>query len=259
MKVRSVRRSGFVACAVATVVLLGASPASADPGDGSAYGATVEVTLLGQSAVSLGPVAPSNTDGPTENSVLGIGAANILTAGVIETEAMRNDETGVVNSSATVADLSLQILGFLGTDIGADAVTATCTATQDGITGTTELVGLNLGSLGGGSANPAPNTVLDVMVGPVQVATLTLNEQISNPDGSLTVNAMHLVLIPGVLGALGTGDVVISSATCGPAAPPVPLASGAGLWIGLAAVGVFALPVGARFVRSRRAQATQAA
>ena len=44
----------------------------------------------------------------------------------------------------------------------------------------------------------------------------------------------------------------MSSATCGPAAPPMPLASGAGLWIGLGLLGAIAVPVGTRIFRNRR-------
>lgn len=252
MTVRFLRRTGFISCAVAAVVIAGAAPAGAAPGDGSAFGVQADVTLLGQPAASLGPVAAASTEGPTENTALEAGLSGVLSTGVINTAAVRDDETGVVQSSASVAGARLPLLGLLGSNIGADAVTAECEATQEGVSGSTELVGLNLGTLGGGSANPAPNTVLNVGLGPVNIAKLTLNEQIRNDDGSLTVNAIHLQLIGGVLGAIGSGDVVIASAQCGPAAPPVPLASGAGLWIGLAALGVVAVPFGTRFVRNRR-------
>ncbi|MFI5606070.1 choice-of-anchor P family protein [Amycolatopsis sp. NPDC051903] len=92
---------------------------------------------------------------------------------------------------------------------------------------------------------------MKVALGPVNVATLILNEQIHNPDGSLTVNAPHLKLLGGVVGALGSGDVILSSATCGPAAPPMPLASGTGLWVGLGVLAAVAVPVGLRFTRRR--------
>ena len=61
------------------------------------------------------------------------------------------------------------------------------------------------------------------------------------------------------VGALGSGDVIISSATCGPAGLPIPMASGAGLWIGLGLLGAIAVPVGAIAIRRRRASVAPAA
>ena len=60
-----------------------------------------------------------------------------------------------------------------------------------------------------------------------------------------------------MLGSIGTGDVIISSATCGPAGLPIPMASGAGLWIGLGLLGVVAAPVA--FVALRRRSSLNAA
>jgi hypothetical protein len=127
-----------------------------------------------------------------------------------------------------------------------------CTATQEGVKGSTTLVGANLGSVGTVDSTPAANTQIKVGLGPVNVATIILNEQIKNKDGSLTVNALHVKLLGEGLNALGSGDVIVSSATCGPAAPPMPLASGAGLWVGLGLLGAIALPVGTRIFRNRR-------
>ncbi len=95
------------------------------------------------------------------------------------------------------------------------------------------------------TANPAPNTKISLL----GLATITFNEQIQNADGSLTVNAVHITLNA----LVGQGDVVLASATCGPAAPPVPLASGAGLWLGLGLLGLAAIPVGGMVLRKRRA------
>ena len=91
----------------------------------------------------------------------------------------------------------------------------------------------------------------------VKIAEVIFNEQIKNNDGSLTVNAIHVKLLQGVLGSIGTGDIIISSATCGPAGLPIPMASGAGLWIGLGLLGVVAAPVA--FVALRRRASLHAA
>ncbi|ATY09447.1 hypothetical protein CU254_02345 [Amycolatopsis sp. AA4] len=254
MKRHLVRRGGMLAVVVASIALAGAAPASAAPGDGSAYGVNVNVTLLGQPAVHLGPLAAANTNGPTENTAVSANVPGVLTTGVINTSAVRDDNSGAVTSKASVADVGLPLLKAAVGNVGAKAVEAVCTATQEGVKGSTTLVGANLGSLGNVDATPAANTQLKVQVGPLHVATLILNEQIKNSDGSLTVNALHLKLLGGdALGALGSGDVILSSATCGPAAPPMPLASGAGMWIGFGVVAAIAVPVGLRFSRRRSA------
>lgn len=251
MKKHLLRRGGMLAAVVASIALAGAVPASAAPGDGSAYGVNIDVKLLGASAVKLGPLAAANTNGPTSNSTVSADAKGILTAGVINTSAVRDENSGAVTAKASTADVGLPLLKAALGNVGIKAVEAVCTATQEGVKGSSTLVGADLGSVGDVDSTPAPNTQIKVGLGPVNVATLILNEQIKNKDGSLTVNALHLKLLGGVVGALGSGDVIVSSATCGPAAPPMPLASGAGLWVGLGVLAAVAVPVGLRFTRRR--------
>ncbi|WP_410668552.1 choice-of-anchor P family protein [Amycolatopsis sp. cmx-4-68] len=255
MKSSLVRRGGLLAAVVASVVLAGAAPASAAPGDGSAYGVKVDVKLLGKQAVKAGPFAAANTAGPTSNSLAKVDLTGVLTTGVINTEARRDDDSGAVTAKASTADVGLPLLKAALGDVGIKVVEAVCTATQKGVEGSTKLVGANLGSVGAVDSTPAPNTQVKVGLGALNVATILLNEQVKNKDGSLTVNAVHVKLLGEGLNALGSGDVVVSSATCGPAAPPMPLASGAGLWIGLGLLGAIAVPVGTRVYRRRAAQA----
>lgn len=195
MKKHLLRRGGMLAAVVASIALAGAVPASAAPGDGSAYGVNVDVKLLGASAVKLGPLAAANTDGPTSNSTVSANAAGILTAGVINTSAVRDDNSGAVTAKASTADVGLPLLKAALGNVGIKAVEAVCTATQEGVKGSSTLVGADLGSVGDIDSNPAPNTQIKVGLGPVNVATLILNEQIKNKDGSLTVNALHLKLL----------------------------------------------------------------
>ena len=258
MRLRIVRRGGVLALAAVAALLAGIAPASAAPGDGSAFGVQVSVTLLGGSPINVGPLAASNTAGPTTATVASATVPGVLTTGVITSSATKNVATGAVTSQASTANVGLPLLAALGA-VSANAIVAQCSATQAGETGTTTLTNATLGSLGALAANPAANTVIQINIAGIHVATLTLNEQIPNADGSLTVNAFHLHLLGGAVGALGTGDVIISSATCGPAALPVPMASGAGLWIGLGLLGAIAVPLGAVTVRRRRASAAPAA
>lgn len=239
MRMRSVCRGGALGAVVAASLVIGAMPASAAPGDGSAFVANVAVTLLGQPAVDVGPLAPSNTNGPTSASLANINVAGLVTAGIVTSEAELNEETGEVHAQADLADVGVA-LGALGGQIS--AVNATCDATDAGTTGSSTLAGVSLPGVSV-PVNPAPNTTIDLLL-----AKIIFNEQIEGQDGSLTVNAVHVKLNA----LVGTGDVILAQAKCGPAAPPVPLASGAGLWLGLGLVGLAAIPVGGMMIRKHR-------
>jgi hypothetical protein len=241
------RRTAAVGVAAGALVLGIAGPAAA--AEASSFGLSVNVTVLGAPTVTLAPT-PVSAVGNSPHSVATVTAAPLLTTGVVNTTATADAGTGGYDSFASVDDLAANIAGLV---VGADVISATCTATQAGVTGSSVLTGL-AASLAGLSiiipVNPAPNTAVAINVGLIQIATLRLNQQIQNPDGGLTVNALHLQLIGGVLGSIASGDVIVSSATCGPAALPLPLAHGAGLVIGLGLVGVST--AGIVVVRRRR-------
>jgi len=245
-----VRMTGLAGVIAIAALLVGAAPASAAPGDASAHGARLNVTLLGNPAVNAEPFAAANANGPTQNTFAGVDLTGTLKTGVINASASRDDKSGGVYSRASTADVRVDLLSKVTGKISAELVEAECTATQKGLAGKSKLAGVNLGKLGQVNADPAPNTVLDVQLAGVKIAEVIFNEQYKNDDGSLTVNAIHIKLLQGKLGSIGTGDVIISSATCGPAGLPIPMASGAGLWIGLGLLGVVAAPVA--FVALRR-------
>jgi hypothetical protein len=251
------RRAGLIGLVAAAALLAGASPASAAPGDGSAFALTVALTLPVTGAVNVGPIAPSNTDGPTSATVASVTVPGVLSTGVLATEAIRDDATGVVHAEASVADVNVGLAG-LGS-IG--AVESVCDATQSGNSGSTTLADVDLAGITVG-VNPAPNTAITI-ANPLNpppplpqlppLGQIIFNEQIANPDGSLTVNAVRISLN---LLSVASGDVIIGQSRCGPAAPPIPMASGAGLWIGLGLVGAAAIPVGVGLLRRRQAGAT---
>jgi hypothetical protein len=239
MRIRFVRRGGAIGAVVAAALVLGAMPASAAPGDGSAYAAKVAVTLLGAPAVNVGPLAPSNTSGPTSASLASIDAAGIVTAGLVTSSATLNEDTGIVHAQADIANVGIGLAALKG-KIG--AVNATCDATQAGVTGASTLADVKIPGVAVG-ANPGPNTTISL-----PLVKIVFNEQITGGDGSLTVNAVHIYLNA----LVGTGDIILAQAKCGPAAPPVPLASGAGLWLGLGLLAMVAIPAGAVVIRKRR-------
>jgi hypothetical protein len=246
------RRGGLAALAAVGALLLGAVPASAAPGDASSYGVKLALSLLGSPAAAAGPFAAANAGGPTTNTFVSVELPAVLKTGAINTSASRDDESGAVYAKASTADVRVDLLKSITGGISASLVEADCEATQKGLSGKAKLVGVDLGKLGVVNSDPAPNTKVDIDLIGVDIAQVTFNEQIANADGGLTVNAVHLRLIGGVLGSVGTGDLVLSSATCGPAALPIPMASGAGLWIGLGLLAVSAVPVGVVAIRRHR-------
>lgn len=255
MRKRTLRKSALVALTAAGALVLGALPASAATGGSSAYGAKAELGLLGQQAALLSATPVAKDTGPTHADLADAQLPGLLELEALSVNAKRNTSTGEVSSDATVGSVALPVLsGIANATPTAKAIKASCDATTDGITGTTTIASLDLGDLGDANVgkNIAPNTTLHLGLGDLNVATLILNEQIRNDDGSLTVNAFHLKLLGGALDNVASGDIILSSATCGPAAPPTPMASGAGLWIGLGLLGATGIPTGVVVLRKRR-------
>ncbi|MER5263554.1 choice-of-anchor P family protein [Actinosynnema sp. NPDC002837] len=241
MRVPMTCRASTAGLVAVAALVVGAAPASAAPGDASARGARLDLSLTGRDAVSAGPFAAADADGPTTATFAGVDLPDALKTGVINASASRDDKTGGVGSRASAADVRLDLLSTA--TVSAELVEAECAATQKGLTGQTQFVGLDLGRLDWVGARPAPNTTVDV-----DLAEVVLNEQVRNADGSLTVNAVHVTLS----GASGpVGDLVLSSATCGPAGLPIPAASGAGLWIGLGLLALSGVPLGVVALRRR--------
>jgi hypothetical protein len=243
------RRAAVAGLVAVAAIVAGAAPASAAPGDASAYGARPDLSPPGGNAVSAGTFAAADANGPTSATFAGVALPHALQTGVITASASRDDKTGGVHSRASAADVRLDLLATVTGGVSADLVEARCAATQKGVTGTSKLAGLKLGRLGAVDPDPAPNTAVDVDLLGVDIAKLVLNEQIRNADGSLTVNALRLTLLGGALGS--SGDLVLSSATCGPAGLPIAMASGEGLWIGLGLLALFGAPVVATAIRRR--------
>ena len=124
--------------------------------------------------------------------------------------------------------------------VEADEVHTTCTATETAINASTRIVNgvLTTSTHTGDDPNTAaveesgdPKTWEPIPANPPVNYTRTgtidnvgdsfrvvFNEQIRNPDGSITVSAYHMYL----LGPFALGDLIVGSSTCGttPAAPP---------------------------------------
>lgn len=219
------RRSAIVGMAVAAAFVVAVPANATGPGAGSAYGASVDVHLLpnvlgpGGLTVSTGKLAPSSTTGPTSASVLDAALHGLVTAKVITSSSRFNPGDGSVTSNAALVDAALPVLAPLaGGTPKASVISSTCHATAGGITGSSDLANLSLGRIGTISAS-TPN----LTIGVPGVLKVVANEQIHHSDGSLTVNALHITLLgAGPLNALGSGDIVLASSTCGPAAAVTP-------------------------------------
>lgn len=273
----------------ATVLLL-AGPAAADTSRARATAATVELldaSVLDTGEVAASNDGTTETVTGQSGTVV-LGGTTLLAAGVLAQDATAETNgtsaacAGAVGSGGTIQigaaldctanigtpdGVTLDLGGVLLPDIlpglpainnlftlGADAIFAECTATTAGETGSATLVDANifLSVLGittptSLDANPEPNTEINVL----NLGLVTLNEQINNPDGSLTVNALHIELLPTITGTTAT-DIIIGSVTCGPNAvtADISLVSGPALPVALTATAA----VGAVVVLRRRRQ-----
>lgn len=205
-------------------------------GSSSSFGAFADLTLLPLLGpginIDLGPVSTASGSAPPDyndsDTVLSAGVStgltgNILSTGVLATNAssvIANDNT---SADATVDDLALSIVGALQLlTIGADTVVSTadvsgdCGAESLTATGSTTIEGASVGgTLGLGlsiAVNPPPNFELINLLG----IRVVLNEQIVTGDGvtsrGITVNAIHVDLTNTILTLIGalSGDIIIS-------------------------------------------------
>ncbi|HJQ44153.1 MAG TPA: hypothetical protein VJ831_13780 [Jatrophihabitantaceae bacterium] len=255
---RRARRATALIVAAGAVALVAAPAATAlDPGaNSSAFG--VSANLL-NGVVNVPPTPTAVSPPNATNSVLNVNLGALGSVGAVDLTTNADSAAGTSDARASVADVGLLKVGALQLpSIAAQAVVATCSAAApDAPTGATTLVAAQLGGKTALDLSPAPNTKL---LNIKNLAVITLNEQIVNGDGSLTVNAIHIQL--GKIGSNGIGnlgDVILSSVTCGPNAvtAPVDAFSFASLPVVMAGIGaVLFIAFGVRTgIRRLRAQA----
>ena len=195
---------------------------------GSAYGFYVSVSILGSPPNVAGP-EPTVTlpaEGGSEeasapSAAAVFGPATLFTSGplAVTTEGTTG-ASGSVTSTATIDDINTS-----GEEVfTADNLESTCTASESGVTGSTTVTNGTLRISEGDPdvegddtnidipADPAPNTTHEGTIEAVgDTFRYVFNEQIENPDGSITVNAAHQYL----LGPAGVGDLIIGQVVCG--------------------------------------------
>ena len=203
---------------------------------GSAFGYSASVGFFGGPAMTAGP-APTVTlpaggsDTPVTSTapsgVVAFGPATLFTGGAMEVSTSGSLATGIVTTTSKVNGIT----NNAGEVFTASALTSSCATSPSGVSGTTTITGGMLQTDSGDSdpantivdhpavnvavpANPGPNTIIEGHIhlnNTTDSFRYTFNEQIVNPDGSLTVNAAHQQLI----GPTAVGDLYIGQSVCG--------------------------------------------
>ncbi len=222
-KMKAAGAAAAVGVTALAMLVAGVQPAGAivNSVSGDAFGALVRVDsltpLAGPTAqVSGSATSPATGYGPFSGTavpvvvpgILNVGAANARTEG-----GNLGTPSGFATSSASVANVVVGVSAITAT-----AVSSTCTSSSNGSTGSTQL----LTATAGGSpllVTPLANTPISVP----GVLTATLNEQIrtdSPGNTSIVVNAIHIQLLPSLVGA-PVVDIVLGHSACAASGPDV--------------------------------------
>lgn len=207
------RGTGLAVLASLVGTMWSAAPANAAPASPVASAYVVAADAIG-AIVAVPPTPVSNFPPGGTVRQLGINAGPFASSSTLTATTAGNVPNGTSSASATVQNLAVN-LGALVGSLDLTGINATCNATPAGATGSATITS--------GTATPtgllpvtlpaqaAPNTAIGVP----GLGTITLNEQTTDVDGVLTVNAVHLLLLP----EFGAANVIIGHAECGGSAP----------------------------------------
>jgi len=204
-------------------VLCTAMPAHAALTSPEANAFVVSATAIGN-LVAVPPTPTSTYPPGGTTTLVGLAVGPFATSSTLTADTSGDPGTGTSHASATVEQLGVTLP--LGVSVALTGVNSTCNApatpgvaTGSGViaSGAVDLPILPDVNL---AANAAPNTAVNIP----GVASIVLNEQSTDSDGVLTVNAVHITLLGGT-----AGDIIIGHAECGGAPPadtnPVPMVS----------------------------------
>jgi hypothetical protein len=234
------------ALTAAAILLIGVGQGSAHAEvttvEGSAFGYYLNVGLFGSPQPSVGPTptvtlpaggsnVPITATAPTGRA--SAGPATFFTSGQLNVSTQgTTGATGSVTSSTNI-----QTVNTSGQEVfTAAGASSTCTASEGAASGSTTISSGTLQADSGDDdptntipdhpsvnvtlpANPAPNTSYDGHIhvnGSTDSFRYVFNEQVVNPDGSITVNAAHEYL----LGPTAVGDLIVGQSVCGVTASP---------------------------------------
>jgi hypothetical protein len=177
-KIAGVGIAGTVAATAVTALLVGASPAMAEENGG--FGSAFAISATG--LLPIEPMKFVESDGElVRDEVLAVGERTELeNAGIF---------VGVLNSAAEAGRAEASVLRLELLDLlRADVFRTFC----DGDEGGVELVN---GTLLGQKLPDTPVPSTEINGSPL--VRVTLNDQVRNTDGSLTVTGLELTLLPG--------------------------------------------------------------
>lgn len=217
---RNARRTGVVGLAIAGLVLTGATHAQAADEVAVAAGSigAVDVVLDGE-VVEVDPIAECATGDTAEGSSGGVEVEDFVSYDGGETTCAIDPETGFATAEVSGDRFRMDGLRqYGGPLIRMSSFTATCSTTETGSNAQVWFRGL--------TGIPVPpqlpaNHVVTIPgpgTGAPPLATVTFNESIvpDPPDGSMTVNLMHIRLFPqGPADEVG-GDVIVGQVHCAP-------------------------------------------
>lgn len=220
MSLRSLRtRAALLLAATTAVVGATSSAAIAHEGthESAAYG-----WYLSAHDVNNGPIGTTHyPDGPGHASFLDT-HHDLAIIGAGETNSGGDHETGEAWADASLTKLGLDLFYVLPSlptprlaTVVADSLRAECHASSAGVTGTSSVGSLRITILGKAvtlPATPPPNTKVSVP----GLIDITLNKQVRNANGSLTVTALAVESTP-LFETLVQGnlDGLFASVTCG--------------------------------------------
>lgn len=231
---RGARLAAVIGISAAVVVGL-AGPASAAPPADQNQGLGIVTTGL----IAAGPFAAAQfNQGPFTDTLINVDVPTLLSSATV------NAAAGEDSASASVEDLSVDLNALAS--LTASAVSSECSydGVSGALTGSASLADAQVEILSD-LPIPLPPIVIDLDVTPAPntgvsvpgIATITLNRQVTNPDGSLTVDAIFIDLLS------GTQTITIATSSCQPEVLVIPViapafAIGAGVF-GLLGFGFF--------------------
>jgi hypothetical protein len=218
MTLRNTRRTGIVGLAVAGLLFAGVGTAQAETGLASGSVGTVDAIYNG-ALVMAGPIAPCDTEGTTNAQTAGRKKLGFYEFGPGTSKCTVNPTTGVAKAVVKDSLFRLDALRPLGGPrIRLTGYQIKCTTTANGSSASWSATGLS-----GISVPPSipPNHVVTIpgrTAGAPPMAKVTFNETVTPdpPDGSLTVNIMHIRLFPNGGSTQLGGDIIVGSVYCSP-------------------------------------------
>jgi hypothetical protein len=220
MTMRNARRTGVLGLAVAGLVLAGVSPAQAVPEEAIASGAVGSVdATYDDDSVQVDPLAECATDGQHAADSAAYAVTGFLEFGRGSSTCTLDDDSGVASAETTGMLFRLDGLrSYGGPRIRMTNYSAECSTTENGSTASFHIGGLSGVSV---PASLPPNyevTIPGDGPGAPPLAKVVFNESIvpDPPDGSMTVNIMHVHLFPDGSEDGVSGEIVVGSVSCSP-------------------------------------------